>query len=79
MIDFIDYLLGGISSGAIIALMALALVLVWRSTRVVNFAQLGQAMFTTYVALTVRELTGWWFLVLMIALASGLVVVVIVH
>ncbi|MGB0244662.1 MAG: amino acid ABC transporter permease, partial [Candidatus Nanopelagicales bacterium] len=38
MIDFIDYLLGGISSGAIIALMALALVLVWRSTRVVNFA-----------------------------------------
>ncbi|HCL69469.1 MAG TPA: amino acid ABC transporter permease, partial [Actinobacteria bacterium] len=47
MIDFIDYLLGGISSGAIIALMALALVLVWRSTRVVNFAQLGQAMFTT--------------------------------
>ena len=70
MIDFIDYLLGGISSGAIIALMALALVLVWRSTRVVNFAQLGQAMFTTYVALTVRELTGSWFLGLIIAMAA---------
>ena len=79
MIDFIDYLLGGISSGAIIALMALALVLVWRSTRVVNFAQLGQAMFTTYIALTVRELTGSWFLGLIIAMAAGLVVGVIVH
>jgi len=79
VIDFIDYLLGGISSGAIIALMALALVLVWRSTRVVNFAQLGQAMFTTYVALTVRELTGSWFLGLIIAMAAGLVVGVIVH
>ena len=79
MIDFIDYLLGGISSGAIIALMALALVLVWRSTRVVNFAQLGQAMFTTYIALTVRELTGSWFLGLIIAMAAGLIVGVIVH
>ena len=79
MIDFIDYLLGGISSGAIIALMALALVLVWRSTRVVNFAQLGQAMFTTYIALTARELTGSWFLGLIIAMAAGLVVGVIVH
>ena len=37
---FIDTLLIGISSGAIYSLMALALVLVWRSTRVVNFAQL---------------------------------------
>ena len=58
MTTFIDYLLGGVSSGAIIALMALAIVLIWRSTRVVNFAQVGQAMFTTYVALTVRDATG---------------------
>ena len=65
-------------SGAIIASTALALVL-WRSTRVVNFAQLGQAMFTTYIALTVRELTGSWFLGLIIAMAAGLVVGVIVH
>ena len=46
MMQFVDYLLGGIGSGAIIALMALALVLTWRATRVVNFAQVGQAMFT---------------------------------
>jgi branched-chain amino acid transport system permease protein len=79
MTNFIDYFLGGISSGAIIALMALALVLVWRSTRVVNFAQLGQAMITTFIALTVRDATGSWLLALVVAMASGLVVGVLVH
>lgn len=79
MTNFIDYLLGGISSGAIIALMALALVLVWRSTRVVNFAQVGQAMFTTFIALTIRDLTGSWWIGLIVAMISGLIVGVIVH
>lgn len=79
MTNFIDYFLGGISSGVIIALMALALVLVWRSTRVVNFAQMAQAMFTTFIALTVRDLTGSWLLALVVAMAAGLVVGVVVH
>ena len=72
MTTFIDYLLGGISNGAIIALMALAIVLVWRSTRVVNFAQVGQAMFTTYVALPVRDLSGNWIVALLAAVIAGL-------
>ena len=79
MTNFIDYFLGGISSGVIIALMALALVLVWRSTRVVNFAQMAQAMFTTFIALTVRDLTGSWLLALVVAMAAGLIVGVLVH
>lgn len=79
MTNFIDYFLGGISSGVIIALMALALVLVWRSTRVVNFAQMAQAMFTTFIALTVRDLTGSWLLALIVAMAAGLLLGVIVH
>jgi len=79
MTTFIDYLLGGISGGVIIALMALAIVLVWRSTRVVNFAQVGQAMFTTYVALTVRDQTGNWIIALAVALVAGLVLGLIVH
>lgn len=79
MTNFIDYFLGGISSGVIIALMALALVLVWRSTRVVNFAQMAQAMFTTFIALTVRDLTGSWLLALVVAMASGLVLGIVVH
>jgi branched-chain amino acid transport system permease protein len=79
MTNFIDYLLGGISSGAIIALMALALVLIWRSTRVVNFAQVGQAMFTTYIALSVRDVTGSWLLALIVAIVAGAILGMIVH
>ena len=79
MTNFIDYLLRGITSGAIIALMALALVLIWRSTRVVNFAQVGQAMFTTYVALSVRDVTGSWLLALIVAIVAGAILGMIVH
>lgn len=79
MTTFIDYLLGGISNGAIIALMALALVLIWRSTRVVNFAQIGQAMFTTFIALSVRDITGSWILALIAAIISGAILGLIVH
>ena len=78
MTNFIDYLLGGFSNGAVIALMALALVLVWRSTRMVNFAQVGQAMFTTYVALTIQQSTGNWLLALVVAIGAGAILGVIV-
>jgi branched-chain amino acid transport system permease protein len=77
--DFIDYLLGGIGSGAIIALMALALVLTWRATRVVNFAQVGQAMFTTFIALSIQTATGNWFAALVGAMAAGAILGVIVQ
>ena len=79
MVTFLDNLLGGVASGAVIALMALALVLVWRSTRVVNFAQVGQAMFTTFLALTVYRATGNWLIALIAAIAAGAVLGLIVH
>ena len=43
MTKFIDLTLNGISTGAIYAAVALALVLIWRATRIVNFAQGGDA------------------------------------
>ena len=79
MTSFIDYLIGGVSNGAIIALMAIALVLIWRATRVVNFAQVGQAMFTTFVALTVQTVTGSWALALVVAMVSGAILGIIVQ
>ena len=79
MLRFLDYLLGGVASGAVIALMAVALVLVWRSSRVVNFAQVGQAMFTTFLALAVYRLTGSWLLALVTAIAAGAVLGLIIH
>src|SRR5215813_12756922 len=50
MTKFIDLTLNGISTGAIYAAVALALVLIWRSTRIVNFAQGAMLMFTTFIA-----------------------------
>lgn len=79
MTQFLDYLLGGIGSGAVIALMALALVLIWRSSRVVNFAQVGQAMFTTFIALTVQERTGSWWIALLSGLLAGAVLGLIAY
>ena len=79
MTTFLDYLLGGFGSGAIFALMALALVLIWRSTRVVNFAQVGQAMFTTFIALSIQTWTGSWYLALLGALIAGAILGVIVQ
>ncbi|MUH46947.1 MAG: branched-chain amino acid ABC transporter permease, partial [Actinobacteria bacterium] len=79
MTTFIDYLIGGVSNGAVIALMALALVLIWRATRVVNFAQVGQAMFTTFIALSVQTLTGSWIFALLVALVAGAILGVIVQ
>lgn len=67
----LETLLIGISSGSIYALMSLALVLVWRSTRVVNFAQAGQAVLSTYIGYEVATRTGNFWLALMIAVIAG--------
>jgi len=64
-------LLIGLSSGAIYSLMALALVLVWRSTRVVNFAQAGQAVASTYIGYLVISRTDNYWLALPVALVAG--------
>jgi branched-chain amino acid transport system permease protein len=51
--------------------MSLALVLVWRSTRVVNFAQAGQAVLTTYIGYAVIQKTGSYWIALVVAVISG--------
>ena len=68
---FIDTLLIGISSGAIYSLMALALVLVWRSTRVVNFAQSGQAVLSTYIGYEITSKTHNYWISLPLAIICG--------
>ncbi|EHK80261.1 branched-chain amino acid ABC transporter permease [Saccharomonospora azurea] len=70
---FVDLTLNGISQGAIYAAFALALVLIWRSTRVVNFAQGAMAMLTTYVALTLIESGQPYWVGFAVALAAGFV------
>ena len=72
MTKFIDLTLSGISTGAIYAAVALALVLIWRATRIVNFAQGAMLMVTTFIASAVINSTGSYVLGLLVALACGL-------
>jgi branched-chain amino acid transport system permease protein len=76
---FIDLTLNGISTGAIYAAVALALVLIWRSTRIVNFAQGAMLMFTTFIASAVINSGGSYVLGFAVALASGFVLGAVVE
>lgn len=51
--------------------MAIAIVLVWRSTRVVNFAAGGIALASTFVGATILEITGSFWIALPIAMLAG--------
>jgi len=73
MTKFIDLTLNGISTGAVYAAVALALVLIWRATRIVNFAQGGMFMFTTFIASAVISSSGSYWLGFAVGLACGLV------
>jgi branched-chain amino acid transport system permease protein len=72
MTRFIDLTLNGIATGAVYAAVALALVLIWRATRIVNFAQGGMLMVTTFIASAVIGSSGSYWLGFAVALASGL-------
>ena len=67
----IETLLIGLTTGSIYALMSLAIVLVWRSTRVINFAQAGQAMFATYIGFEISSRSEVFWLGLLFAVVGG--------
>lgn len=70
---FLIYTVDGIVNGMVYAAVALALVMIWRATRIVNYAQGAMAMFTTYLALVaIQHNVPYWF-AFVIALGSGLV------
>jgi branched-chain amino acid transport system permease protein len=67
---FFNYTLNGIANGMIYAALALALVLVYRATRIVNFAQGAAGMMTTFIASTLlaRSVGYWWAFVAVLAM-----------
>ena len=71
MSTLLSTLITGLSLGAIYSLMAIALILVWRSTRVVNFAQAGQAVFSTYIGLEIHRMTGSYWLAILLSIIVG--------
>ena len=71
MIKLITAILTALTTGAIYALMSTALVLVWRSTRIINFAQAGQAVLSTYIGYEVTVRTGSFWVGVVAAMIFG--------
>jgi branched-chain amino acid transport system permease protein len=78
MTQFWQQIVSGVASGSIYASLALALVLIYRASGVINFAQGEMAMFTTYIALTfVDHGLGYWeafFATVGVAFVGGILV-----
>lgn len=71
--------LGGLTTGAVYSAFALSLVLIWRSTRIVNFAQAPMAMVTTLLSLTLIERGVPFWGAFAAALLGGLVLGAVVE
>ncbi len=78
MAAFLQQVVSGLAAGAIYASLALALVLIYRTTDIVNFSQGEMATFTTYVAWSFMHhgLSYWpaFTLTLLVAFAGGVTV-----
>src|SRR5438132_13994437 len=79
MSRFFVLTLTGLTQGAIYAAMALALVMIWRATKVINFAQGAMAMFTTYLALFAIDHGAPYWVGFLVALLSGLLLGAIIE
>jgi|UniRef100_UPI00404995BA branched-chain amino acid transport system permease protein len=77
--DLLNTFLIGITAGTIYALMAISMVLVWRSTRVVNFAQAGMALLSTYFGYEAVSRLGSFWIALPVAMIGGALVAALVE
>jgi len=71
--ELIQQVATGLSTGSVYAVLALAIVLIYQSTRVVNFAQGEMAMFSTFIAWAwLARFDFWLAFVLTVAVSAGL-------
>ena len=78
MHQFLQQIFSGLAAGAIYASVALALVMIYRATDLVNFAQGEMAMFSTYIAWTLVNagLPFWlaFLITLVVSFIGGMVI-----
>jgi branched-chain amino acid transport system permease protein len=79
MARFLQYALTGLSAGSLYALVALGIVLIYRSTRVLNFAHGNVATLGTFVAFAFVSQGYPFALAFPVALAVGAVVAVLFY
>lgn len=71
---FAQQALSGIASGSLFAILALAIVMIYRSTSVLNFGQGELAMFTTFISWSFMTRMDFWpafLLAILVAAAIG--------
>ncbi len=60
--EFLHQLASGLALGGVYAIMALALVMIYQATQLINFAQGEMAMFSTYFAWKLMDMgEPYWF------------------
>src|SRR3990172_8537792 len=72
--QFTQQVVSGIASGSLFAILALSLVMIYRSTSVLNFAQGEMALFSTFIAWSFLTRMGFWpafLLAILVAAAIG--------
>jgi len=78
MHQFLQQIFSGLAAGAIYASLALALVMIYRATDLVNFAQGEMAMFSTYIAWTLVNagLPFWlaFLITLVVSFLGGMII-----
>lgn len=79
MEEFISYLFIGLGNGAVYAMLGLGLVVIYRSTGLLNFAQGEMAMFATFIVWTLADSGLPLWLAMFGGMIGGFVIGVVVH
>jgi branched-chain amino acid transport system permease protein len=79
MARFLQYVLAGLSAGSLYALVALGLVLIYRSTRVLNFAHADMATVGTFIAFAMITMGMPFWASLVAALLAGAAVAMVFY
>lgn len=79
MITFFQVLIAGLETGSLYALSAMGLILVFRTSQLLNFAHRDSAMFCTFIALAIFNVTGSYPLAFIGAVVFGMVLGLIIE
>lgn len=79
MKDFLQILIVGLGDGAVYAMLGLGLVVIFRSTGILNFAQGEISMFSTFLVWTIWDLGAPMWLAVIGGMAGGFVVGALLH
>jgi branched-chain amino acid transport system permease protein len=77
--DFLQVLLVGIGDGAVYAMLGLGLVVIYRSTGLLNFAQGEMAMFSTFIVWTIWNAGVPLWLAVLGGMVGGFAIAALVH